>query len=172
MEWCPAGMAAGRDKEFTMRKILMAAFLAAACAVCAETTREHMQRLFRERVQIYFKTEGLKRRVEAAVYDPSITSEAIAAARGEMDQARVQYITLNARASLLTREEKEVPQELRDATAEAAGALEAAQAKHRGAVMEHPKVKAMAGELKQAEDRAEEIRVEYEALQEKEASAE
>ena len=151
-----------------MRKcFFMTVCAMSACVVCAETTQEHMQRLFKERVQIYFKTEGLSRQVEAAVYDPAITSEAITEARTKMEQARVAYITLNAKASLLAREDKEIPQELEDAVDEAATALEDATAKHRAAVMEHPKVKALADELAQANERAEEIRVEYEALQKK-----
>ena len=150
-----------------MRKGVLFAFAFTACAVFAETTQEQMQRLYKERVQLYFKEEGLKRQVEAAVYDPAITSEEIAGARTEMEQARVTYITLNARASMLEREEKEIPQELEDAIAEATEALTDATAKHREAVLEHPKVKALAEELAKADERSEEIRVEYEALQEK-----
>ena len=150
-----------------MRKYFFLACAFFACAVFAETTQEQMQRLFKERVQLYFKIEGLKRQVEAAVYDPAITSEEIAEARTEMEQARITYITLNARKSMLERDKKEITQELVDALTEATEALTDATAKHREAVLEHPKVKALAEELAKAEERSEEIRVEYEALQEK-----
>jgi len=147
-------------KEFLALFTVMAAFAAGA-----ETVEEQMQRLFKERVQIYFKAEGLKRQVEAAVHDPAITSEAIVETRAAVDEARVQYITLNAKAAMLEREDKEVPEELVEKISAAVEALEAAQAKHREAVMEHPKVKVMADELARHDARAEEIKIEYEALQ-------
>ena len=149
-----------------MKKYFLLACAFIACAASAETPQEHMQRLFKERVQIYFQTEGLRRQVEAAVYDPAITSDEITAARTEMEQARIAYITRNARVAMLEREKKEIPQELEDALAEALQALEEATTTHRAAVMEHPKVKALAETLAKADARAEEIRIEYEALQE------
>jgi hypothetical protein len=82
-----------------------------------------------------------------------------------MEKARFEYITLNAKVSLLERQEKEVPEELADALDKANRTLLDATLAHRVAVLEHPKVKAMAEELAKAEARGEELRVEYEALQ-------
>ncbi|MCL1887620.1 MAG: hypothetical protein FWF96_01955, partial [Kiritimatiellaeota bacterium] len=127
-----------------MRKwFLTACAVSALAARAEETPQENMRRLFKESVQIHFKVEGLKRQVEAAVHDPSITSEAIAEARAEMEKARAAHVTLAARTAQLERDEKEVPQELAEQAAEAADALADAMARHRGAVMEHPKVKAL-----------------------------
>ena len=148
-----------------MLKRFLIACAFAALTVHAETIQEQMQALFKERVDIYFKTEGLKRQLDAAVHDPAITSEAIEEARTAQHQARYAYMVASAQINQLEREEKTVPQELTDALAKAAEEYEASAVTLRKAVMEHPKVKVMADELKQADARAEVIKEQYEALQ-------
>ena len=139
----------------------------AAFAAQAETIQEQMNTLFKERVDIYFKTEGLKRQIEATVHDPAITSEDIEAARAAQMQARFAYEVASVQIRALERDEKPVPQELADALAKAAEEFEAADAALREAIQAHPKVKALIDELNGINARAETIRQQYEALQEK-----
>ena len=139
----------------------------AALAAQAETIGEQMNALFKERVDIFFKTEGLKRQIEAAVHDPAITSEDIETARAAQMRARFAYEVASVKIAALEREEKDVPQELADALEKAAGEFEAADAALREAIREHPKVKVLIDELNGINARAETIREQYEALQEK-----
>jgi len=148
------------------RRLFITCALAAFTAQ-AETIQEQMQTLFKERVDIYFKTEGLKRQVDAAVHDPAITSEAIEDARTAQHQARFAYMVASAQINQLERDGKTVPQELEDALAKAAEEYEAAETALRKAVLEHPKVKAMSDELAAADARADVIKEQYEALQKK-----
>jgi len=148
-----------------MQKFVFLVCAMAALAASAETVEERKQKLFRERVEIMFQTEGLKRQVEAAMFDPTIKSEEIDAARVARDQARHAHLAVTMQIAEFERGEKDVPQELAEALEKAAEEFETANAAFRALVLEHPKVKPVTDELAKADARAEEIRVEYEALQ-------
>ncbi len=150
-----------------MRKWVLLTCVLGALAAHAETLAEQLQRLYKERVQIYFQTEKLKREIDAAVYDPAITSEAIAAARQAQTEARFAYEIVNAEAVNAERKGEDISQELRDKVELAAQAYENAATKLKDAVMAHPKIAEMKAEMDKADARAKEVQVEYEALQEK-----
>ena len=148
-----------------MRKEFLLACCLAACVAQAETPQEQIDKLFRERIQVFFKTEELRKNIEATMFDANVASEAITAAREALHLAQVQYVMLNAEIGMLEREEQPIPQEKFDALDEASEAYSAAQVHLRETVMEHPKAKALAEELARTEARGEEIRAECEALQ-------
>ena len=162
-----------------MRKWFLMTCVVSTLTVGAETTQEQMQRLFKERVQIDYKVEDLKRKIAAAIYDTTLESEEITEARAEMEQARVSLLTLTLglqentparedgeETAEIEVEEKEIPQELADALKEADAAFVKASEKLHTIIMALPKYKALADEIAKHNTRAEEIRVEYEALKE------
>ncbi|MCL1887419.1 MAG: hypothetical protein FWF96_00930 [Kiritimatiellaeota bacterium] len=155
-----------------MKKWVLLACALVAGAARAETAQEQMQRLYDERIEIYFKSEDLKRQIAAAEHDPGITSEAVAAARKALDLARQKYQVAEIEVAALEREGLEVPENMEAAWAKAAEDVEAATAKLRETLAEHPKVKAMSDELKKLDARAKVLKAENDALKEKQQQSE